>query len=143
MGETGASEMQKGAEAEQDAKLPRKRGITWDEENIDECEKGKDSTMIIDEPPTPFNYYDPAQDECEEDPDDPALSPRSVGSEEAETNQQDLSVLEEAVAARFEEPDEDKEERQKEASKSNFAAQREVVSSCPPSAGSMVGACGR
>ena len=40
------------------------RGITWDEDNIDYCEKNKDSTMKIDEPPTPFSYYDLAQDEC-------------------------------------------------------------------------------
>ena len=41
----------------------RFRGITWDEDNLDHCERNKDSTMKIDEPPTPFSYYDPAKDQ--------------------------------------------------------------------------------
>ena len=28
----------------------------WDERNIEECEAGKDATMKVDEPDTPFNF---------------------------------------------------------------------------------------
>ena len=34
----------------------RRKNVSWDEANIAECEAGKDSTMKITEPPTPYNY---------------------------------------------------------------------------------------
>eukprot|EP00656_Telonema_subtile_P046277 TRINITY_DN52660_c0_g1_i1.p1 TRINITY_DN52660_c0_g1~~TRINITY_DN52660_c0_g1_i1.p1 ORF type:complete len:108 (+),score=39.11 TRINITY_DN52660_c0_g1_i1:3-326(+) len=80
--------------------------------------------MKIDEPPTPFNYYDPAQDK---DLEEPGISPRSVGSDEDEEDVTDKQrEMEQAIAARFAEAPEDQDERRQEASKSNFAAQRKA-----------------
>jgi len=44
----------------------RKKRIVWDEQNLAETESQKSATMKIDEPKTPYNYYDSSGEEDEE-----------------------------------------------------------------------------
>ena len=77
----------------------------WDEKNIEECEAGKDATMKVDEPDTPFNFgYDAtaAMAEAEED-----------GSHSCPRNGIDAKELESALDAMMT-ADQERQKHQKE-----------------------------
>lgn len=75
------------------------RHIYWDEKNLEECEAGKDSTMKITEPKTPYNRdYNSDEDDDEDD-----------NEHGVEKEQRDVSAAQDAITQTLLKVQEDRE----------------------------------
>ena len=93
------------------------RHIYWDEKNLEECEAGKDSTMKITEPKTPYNR-DYNSDEDKEDESDSEREHRDISTAQDAITQALLKISEDrengVESDEEEEPPKSEEEKKRE-----------------------------